>query len=97
MAGLISSAIKVDDGYDEGPHEGDVGYKPPKGFSGFIRVFPSKYPLIFGLVKAWIIVGTYMMVGVLMYIYALGEPWTVIDTLYFSVATMSTVTPPVEK
>ena len=67
------------------------------GAMGCLRAFEKRHMVIYGLVKAWIIVGLYILVGVLMYIYALGEPWTVIDTMYFSVATMSTVAPLVEK
>ena len=67
------------------------------GVRGCLQAFQKKYNVLFELVKAWIIVGGYIVVGILMYIYALEEPWTVVDTMYFSVTTMSTVAPLVEK
>eukprot|EP00964_Phaeocystis_antarctica_P114267 scaffold78243_cov60-Phaeocystis_antarctica.AAC.3 len=99
MPGLVSAV--VDDPYESrrsanASAEGAVVVSDP-GFMGCLRAFEKRHDVVFGLVKAWIIVGLYILVGILMYIYALGEPWTVIDTMYFSVATMSTVAPLVEK
>ena len=67
------------------------------GLMGCLRGFEKSHHVLFQLLKAWVIVGLYILVGIIMYIYALGEPWTWIDTMYFSVATMSTVALLVEK
>ena len=99
MPGLVQAVV-------EDPYESRRSSAPSaepalvvteSGPMGCLRAFEKRHDVVFGLVKAWIIVGLYILVGILMYIYALGEPWTVVDTMYFSVATMSTVAPLVKK
>ena len=70
-----------------------VGAEDSSGSKGPLRNFAKTHTCLFGLLKAWVIVGIYLVLGIVIYIYALEEPWTVIDTMYFSVATMSTVAP----
>ena len=102
MPGLVS-AVTVEDPYESrrssslasAPAAEPTPVEP--GIRGCLQAFQKKYNVLFELVKAWIIVGGYIVVGILMYIYALEEPWTVVDTMYFSVTTMSTVAPLVEK
>lgn len=96
MPGLVS-AVTVEDPYESrrssslasAPAAEPTPVEP--GIRGCLQAFQKKYNVLFELVKAWIIVGGYIVVGILMYIYALEEPWTVVDTMYFSVTTMSTV------
>lgn len=102
MPGLVS-AVTVEDPYESrrssslasAPAAEPTPVEP--GVRGCLQAFQKKYNVLFELVKAWIIVGGYIVVGILMYIYALEEPWTVVDTMYFSVTTMSTVAPLVQK
>lgn len=70
-----------------------VGAEDSSASKGPLRNFAKTHTCLFGLLKAWVIVGIYLVLGIVIYIYALEEPWTVIDTMYFSVATMSTVAP----
>ena len=56
-----------------------------------VRSFGRGHVTAFGLVRTAGIVVAYLGGGALVYIYALDEPWTLVDTLYFSMATMSTV------
>ena len=102
MPGLVS-AVTVEDPYESrrssslgSAHSAEQAPVEP-GVRGCLQAFQKKYNVLFELVKAWIIVGGYIVVGILMYIYALEEPWTVVDTMYFSVTTMSTVAPLVEE
>ena len=100
MPGLVS-AVTVEDPYESrrASSLGSAHSAEPvePGVRGCLQAFQKKNSVLFELVKAWIIVGGYIVVGILMYIYALEEPWTVVDTMYFSVTTMSTVAPLVEK
>lgn len=94
MPGLVS-AVTVEDPYESRRSSslGSAHSAEPvePGVRGCLQAFQKKNSVLFELVKAWIIVGGYIVVGILMYIYALEEPWTVVDTMYFSVTTMSTV------
>ena len=99
MPGLVQAV--VEDPYESrrssAPSAAPALVVNEPGLMGCLRAFEKRHVVVFGLVKAWIIVGLYILVGILMYVYALGEPWTVIDTMYFSVTTMSTVALLVEK
>lgn len=51
----------------------------------------TAFGLLITELKTLVIVGAYLLIGCLVYILALEEPWTVVDTLYFAMVTMSTV------